>query len=620
MGNKNKDRLKCFIYTRVSTRMQVDGYSLEAQERKLRKYAESREMEVLEPIFKDEGKSGKSTKDRDDFNKMMNAIKAGADVDYVLVFKLSRFGRNVADVLTAVQTMQDYGVELAVVEDGIDTGRSAGKLMLTILAAVAEVERENILAQTMAGREQKAVEGKWNGGFAPYGYKLITDEDDKGGKLVIEEDEAKVIRLIYEMYTSMNIGLSGIAKYLNTHGYKKVTRQNGTLDRFSSAFVKLVLDNPVYAGKIAYGRRRSEKINDGGRDYHIVKQKEFQVYDGIHDAIVSEEMWNLAHEKRQKTGRRSNRLYGQHINLLSGIMRCPICGGPLYGNVNRKKKKDGSLYKEYWFYACKHRLDIDGHKCTYRKQWRQEDANKEVLQIVSKVLTEDMLLDKMDSWFGSVREEDDIRKKIEDLSVEIINTDKRIRHLEDEQDNLPIDDDRIYVRKYSSLQRRIDAFYGQISDLDAEIENLEASITETGKYKLRNQVINAKEYLEQYKGLIANREFLDPGDGEEFGPEKVNLYASFEPQDRDLIQSIIEKVEIFEDRQEDGRLVKSIQFKVPIEYDGKVGDIISWDSESHVETVCLLSNRKPDARVKIDVDLEDYYRIKDEQKKNKASE
>ena len=308
------------------------------------------------------------------------------------------------------------------------------------------------------------------------------------------------------------------------------------------------------------------------------------------------------------------------MNLLSGIMRCPICGGPLYGNVNRKKKKDGSLYKEYWFYACKHRLDIDGHKCTYRKQWRQEDANKEVLQIVSKVLTEDMLLDKMDSWFGSVREEDDIRKKIEDLSVEIINTDKRIRHLEDEQDNLPIDDDRIYVRKYSSLQRRIDAFYGQISDLEAEIENLEASITETGKYKLRNQVINAKEYLEQYKGLIANREFLDPGDGEEFGPEKVNLYASFEPQDRDLIQSIIEKVEIFEDRQEDGRLVKSIQFKVPIEYDGKVGDIISWDSESHVETVCLLSNRKPDARVKIDVDLEDYYRIKDEQKKNKASE
>ena len=87
-----------------------------------------------------------------------------------------------------------------------------------------------------------------------------------------------------------------------------------------------------------------------------------------------------------------------------------------------------------------------------------------------------------------------------------------------------------------------------------------------------------------------------------------------------MIQSIIEKVEIFEDRQEDGRLVKSIQFKVPIEYDGKVGDIISWDSESHVETVCLLSNRKPDARVKIDVDLEDYYRIKDEQKKNKASE
>ena len=105
---------------------------------------------------------------------------------YVLVFKLSRFGRNAADVLNSLQLMQDFGVNLICVEDGIDSSKDAGKLMISVLSAVAEIERENIRTQTMAGREQKAREGKWNGGFAPYGYKL------DNGELVIAEDEVDV--------------------------------------------------------------------------------------------------------------------------------------------------------------------------------------------------------------------------------------------------------------------------------------------------------------------------------------------------------------------------------------------------------------------------------------------
>ena len=105
------------------------------------------------------------------------------DIDYVLVFKLSRFGRNAADVLSSLQKMQDFGVNLICVEDGIDSSKDAGKLMISVLSAVAEIERDNILVQTMEGRKQKAREGKWNGGFAPYGYKLVD------GSLFIAEDE-----------------------------------------------------------------------------------------------------------------------------------------------------------------------------------------------------------------------------------------------------------------------------------------------------------------------------------------------------------------------------------------------------------------------------------------------
>ena len=153
---------KCYIYTRVSTSMQVDGYSLDAQKDKLKRYAEFQDM-VIAGEYSDEGKSGKNIDGRPQFLQMLKDIEAMKDkVQYVLVFKLSRFGRNAADVLSSLQRMQDYGVNLICVEDGIDSSKDSGKLMISVLSAVAEIERENILVQTMEGRRQKAREGKWN--------------------------------------------------------------------------------------------------------------------------------------------------------------------------------------------------------------------------------------------------------------------------------------------------------------------------------------------------------------------------------------------------------------------------------------------------------------------------
>ena len=108
---------------------------------------------------------------------MLDNIENGTDeVQFVLVFKLSRFGRNAADVLNSLQRMQDFGVNLICVEDGIDSSKDSGNLMISVLSAVAEIERENILVQTMEGRKQKVREGKWNGRFAPYGYELVNGE------------------------------------------------------------------------------------------------------------------------------------------------------------------------------------------------------------------------------------------------------------------------------------------------------------------------------------------------------------------------------------------------------------------------------------------------------------
>ena len=161
---------KCYIYTRVSTDIQVDNYSLDAQKERLKAYALYKEMEIVGE-YCDEGKSGKSIEGRTEFKKMMDDITNEKDnIDYVLVFKLSRFGRNTADVLNSLEIIQEYNVNLYCIEEGIDSGNGTGKLILTILAAVAEMERENIAVQTMEGRKQKARQGEWNGGQAPIGY------------------------------------------------------------------------------------------------------------------------------------------------------------------------------------------------------------------------------------------------------------------------------------------------------------------------------------------------------------------------------------------------------------------------------------------------------------------
>ena len=339
---KNK-KIKCDIYTRVSTTMQVDGYSLDAQKEKLKRYAEFQNMEIVNE-YSDEGKSGKSVEGRPEFQRMLDNIENGTDeVQFVLVFKLSRFGHNAADVLNSLQRMQDFGVNLICVEDGIDSSKDSGKLMISVLSAVAEIERENILVQTMEGRKQKAREGKWNGGFAPYGYELVNGE------------------------------LQGV-KYEKTH----------SLD---------------------------------------------------------------------------------HEHILSGILRCPLCGSGMYGNVNRKKKKDGTLYKDYFYYACKHRRLVDGHKCGYRKQWSEEKINNAVEEVIRKLVKNPKFEEAILNKIGSRIDTEEIEKEIEGLEKQHRQLTGAKARLGQQMDNLDIMD-KFYEKKYQDMETRLYRLYDEIEGVE----------------------------------------------------------------------------------------------------------------------------------------------------------
>jgi site-specific DNA recombinase len=552
---------KCYIYTRVSTEMQADGYSLDAQKEKLKKYAQYQEMVIVDE-YSDAG-SGKNIADRYDFSRMLSDIKAEKDkIDFVLVFKLSRFGRNAADVLGSLQIMQDYGVNLICVEDGIDSSKDSGKLMISVLSAVAEIERENILIQTMEGRKQKAREGKWNGGFAPYGYKLVE------GNLVIAEDEVDVIKVIYNKFTTTNMGINAVASYLNNNGYKKKKRQNGTLDAFSASFVKAVLDNPVYCGKIAYGRRKNEKIQGERNKYHIVKQKEFPIYDGIHEAIVPEEIWQAAQEKRKITGFKYEKKHSlDHANILSGILKCPNCGASMYGNVNRKKKKDGTYYRDYFYYACKHRIKVDGHRCDYRKQWGQSKIDNAVAEIITKLVQNPRFSEAIKQKINSKVDTAELEKQLENLKKEHKQSEGAIKKLGQQLDKLDVFDPS-YDRKYEDMQARLDGLYERIDSLEIEMAEVELRIQNVKQEKIKSE--NVYSILRTFDKLY-------------------DKLTDFEK--KELMGSFLEKVEIYPQEQENGQILKSLKFRFPIYFNGSEAFGVSWDNETTVETICLMSKK-----------------------------
>ena len=553
---------KVYMYTRVSTAMQTDGFSLDAQRERIRKYADAYDFDIVGE-YEDAGKSGKSIEGRAEFKKMLEDIETNKDgISYVLVFKLSRFGRNAADVLNTLQFMQDYGVNLICVEDGIDSSKDAGKLMISVLSAVAEIERENILVQTMEGRKQKAREGKWNGGFAPYGYKLVD------GMLEIAEDEAEAVRIIFDKYVNTEMGSNGVAKYLEQQGINKKVRQNGSNPLFSAHLVRIILDNPVYCGKIAYGRRKNEKVTGTRDKYRIVPQDEYMLFDGVHEAIVDEELWNKAHEKRLAQAKKYehvNKGKDEKIHLLSGLLRCPVCGAGMYGNKSIKKR-NGQHYKDYFYYSCKHRNMVRGHACTYRKQLQEEKLDAAVAEVISKMISNPKFADMI---------QEKINRKIDttEIDAEMANYQKQLgqyigtkRSIEKQMDSLAVDD-KHYERKLSDLQDRLDKMYDNIEDVEEKLSDC----------KKRKRVIEAEKLTGDniYKLLI----YFD------------KVYGEMEDVDkRNFLATLIQEIQVYEEEQPNGQWLKSIRFNLPlIEKDMK----ISLDNDKHVETVCLLSRKAP---------------------------
>lgn len=375
MGNAKGNKVA--IYVRVSTELQVDGFSLDAQVEECLAYIG---MGVEYEVYKDEGISGKDVAKRIELQRLLSDVRKG-EVKCVYVLKLSRLGRNLAQLLQIVEEFNEYGVNLICCKENINLNGPMGKVLLVLIGALAEIEGENIVETVKIGMVQRAKSGFRNGGRV-LGYDNLIIDNGKGGKsescLVVNEEEKVLVNRIFNLYAKGN-SLRGIAHILNLEGYR--TKRNGL---FQADTVKYILTNKIYIGYVVYTENEKRGVKGKKKVKQVIEEK------GKHESIIALDLWDevqrIIGQKRYRKG------ISRGVALVSGILKCPCCGGPMNGGITKNKKKNGEV-TVYRFYKCARKSTKGNLVCNASGVVNAQRIEEQVMQRVQHLLDDNKILE-----------------------------------------------------------------------------------------------------------------------------------------------------------------------------------------------------------------------------------
>lgn len=371
------------IYCRVSTIEQAEeGYSIDEQQLKLRQHCESKDDLVVE-LYEDRGISGKNISGRPGLKKLLDDASKNK-FDLVLVWKLNRISRNLYDILKIVDLLDKNNIAFRSLSESFETETPQGRLQLNIIGAIGEFERETISENVKLGMSARAREGKWNGGKV-LGYDIVEIPSEgkkrKNTKLVINETEATTIRRIFELYSKGN-GYKSVVNTINKEGHRS-KRGNA----FATATVKEILTNPVYIGMIRYNLRQdwNKKRRKGINPNPILVE-------GEHDAIIDRETWEKVQVINKQRSKKQQRRYSTEA-LLTGILKCPVCGSAMTISRTTNTLKDGTKKVEE-YYACG-AWKSKGTAVCNSNTIKINKADEYVLDKVMELVNEEVVLKKI---------------------------------------------------------------------------------------------------------------------------------------------------------------------------------------------------------------------------------
>ena len=328
--------LRVTFYARVSTDQDEQINSLENQVQYYTELIQSKPNWKFVPGYVDEGISGGSTKKRDNFNRMIRDAKAGM-FDFIITKEISRFSRSTLDSIKYTQELLDYNVGVFFQNDNINTLDTDSEFRLVIMAGVAQDEIRKLSERLKFGFRQAIKNGHVLGNDKLYGY----DKKDCG--LTVNEEEAEIIRIIFDLYGNQRLGTRTISKRLMELGY---TSREG--NAFNTLTIRHILENPKYKGW--YCGNKSQSVDYRTKRNVLLDESEWVTYpDPSIPAIVSEELWNRANalyrRRREEMRSHSSGLSFHNRYPYSTKIYCEEHGTTFHRQVIQTKKGQQEVWQ-----------------------------------------------------------------------------------------------------------------------------------------------------------------------------------------------------------------------------------------------------------------------------------
>ena len=327
-------RKKVAAYARVSMESERLQHSLSAQVSYYSSLIQQNPAWEYAGVYADDGITGTKTNDRTEFNRMIADCEAGK-IDIILTKSISRFARNTVDLLNAVRHLKELGISVQFEKEHIDSLSEDGELMLTLLASFAQEEVRSLSDNVKWGTRKRFEKGIPNGRFQIYGYRW------DGDHLVVEPEEAKIVKLIYDNFLN-GLSAESTEKQLEEMGVKSYKGQH-----FGNTSIRQILGNITYTGNLLFQKEYTvDPISKKSRK----NQGELPQYwvENTHEAIIPMEVYQAVQEekaRRRELGVFAN--WSINTSCFTSKIKCGRCGKS-YQRSNRKGRKDPDANYTVW--------------------------------------------------------------------------------------------------------------------------------------------------------------------------------------------------------------------------------------------------------------------------------
>ena len=309
------------IYARVSTERQEQQRTIDSQLAELRRISSQRELNLVEE-YVDDGYSGANLA-RPGLDRLRDDVSKGR-FQTVLILSPDRLARNYPYQVLVIEELRKQGIEVVFLDKPV-TDKPEDQLMLAMQGAIAEYERALIIERTRRGRLHKARCGEFVGGTPPFGYDRLERSKNTPAHLVVNEEEARVVRLIFSLYIRHSVSTMGIAREL----MRRVIRTRKGMSRWWPSCVVRILRNECYAGRAFYNKRLgSSDVRKPRSEWIPLKVPQ----------IVDEETFDLT-QRTLEVRRRTDVKPGSplRVYVLSGLVKCARCGTRYSGFTSRRE-------------------------------------------------------------------------------------------------------------------------------------------------------------------------------------------------------------------------------------------------------------------------------------------